>query len=82
MCGIVGLFIKNPELESQLGLHLSAMLIEMDSGVRPAAHCALIRMGNSSSGRRTSLRLPECGVIEATAESTCTTSRSTSATMK
>ena len=29
MCGIVGLFIKNPALESQLGEHLSNMLIEM-----------------------------------------------------
>ncbi len=29
MCGIVGLFIKNPKLESQLGLHLSSMLAEM-----------------------------------------------------
>lgn len=29
MCGIVGLFIKNPELEDQLGEHLSNMLIEM-----------------------------------------------------
>ena len=29
MCGIVGLFIKNPELESQLGQHLSSMLVEM-----------------------------------------------------
>ena len=29
MCGIVGLFIKNPELESMLGEHLSNMLVEM-----------------------------------------------------
>lgn len=29
MCGIVGLFIKNPELEGRLGEHLSNMLIEM-----------------------------------------------------
>ena len=29
MCGIVGLFIKNPALEAKLGEHLSNMLIEM-----------------------------------------------------
>ena len=29
MCGIVGLFIKNPELESKLGQLLSNMLVEM-----------------------------------------------------
>lgn len=29
MCGIVGLFIKNPEMEQQLGEHLSNMLLEM-----------------------------------------------------
>ncbi|MEM7563044.1 MAG: glutamine amidotransferase family protein [Pseudomonadota bacterium] len=29
MCGIVGLFIKNPELEPELGRLLSSMLIEM-----------------------------------------------------
>ncbi len=29
MCGIVGLFIKNPAMEKELGEHLSNMLIEM-----------------------------------------------------
>ena len=29
MCGIVGLFIKNPEIEKNLGNYLSKMLIEM-----------------------------------------------------
>ena len=29
MCGIVGLFIKNPEIEKNLGKYLSKMLIEM-----------------------------------------------------
>ena len=29
MCGIVGLFIKNPAMEKSLGEHLSNMLIEM-----------------------------------------------------
>ena len=29
MCGIVGLFLKNAELQSQLGMHLESMLIPM-----------------------------------------------------
>ena len=29
MCGIVGLFIKNPKLESQLGALVAPMLSEM-----------------------------------------------------
>ncbi len=29
MCGIVGLFLKNAELQSQLGMHLESMLISM-----------------------------------------------------
>ncbi|MBM3483444.1 MAG: amidophosphoribosyltransferase, partial [Alphaproteobacteria bacterium] len=29
MCGIVGLFLKNPALEGELGRHLKPMLIEM-----------------------------------------------------
>ena len=29
MCGIVGLFIKNPDLKNSLGRHLSEMLIGM-----------------------------------------------------
>src|SRR5690606_22836675 len=29
MCGIVGLFLKNPDLRSSLGAHLSTMLIGM-----------------------------------------------------
>ena len=30
MCGIVGLFCKSPELEPRLGVHLAAMLAQMD----------------------------------------------------
>ena len=29
MCGIVGLFLKNPDLRPSLGRHLSTMLIGM-----------------------------------------------------
>ena len=29
MCGIVGLFAKNAELQSQLGMHLERMLVTM-----------------------------------------------------
>jgi len=29
MCGIVGLFVKNPALQSELGAHVETMLIGM-----------------------------------------------------
>ena len=29
MCGIVGLFAKNPEMEASMGRHIAAMLVEM-----------------------------------------------------
>ena len=40
MCGIVGLFIKNPEMEADLGKYLSLVRAEIeyavtDHGVRP-----------------------------------------------
>ncbi len=43
MCGIVGLFIKNPELESRLGEHLSNMLIEMTERGPDSAGVAVYR---------------------------------------
>ena len=43
MCGIVGLFIKNPELEQQLGEHLSNMLIEMTERGPDSAGVAVYR---------------------------------------
>jgi len=36
MCGIVGLFLKNPSLRSKLGAHLETMLIGMTERGRTA----------------------------------------------
>jgi glutamate synthase domain-containing protein 1 len=43
MCGIVGLFCKSPELEPQLGEHLSAMLVQMDDRGPDSAGVAVYR---------------------------------------
>jgi glutamate synthase domain-containing protein 1 len=43
MCGIVGLFCKNPELERSLGSHLSAMLVQMDDRGPDSAGVAVYR---------------------------------------
>ncbi|HZO50827.1 MAG TPA: glutamine amidotransferase family protein [Gaiellaceae bacterium] len=43
MCGIVGLFCKNPELERSLGVHLSAMLVQMDDRGPDSAGVAVYR---------------------------------------
>jgi methylamine---glutamate N-methyltransferase subunit A len=43
MCGIVGLFCKNPELEPRLGRYLSAMLVEMDARGPDSAGVAIYR---------------------------------------
>src|SRR2546428_3609893 len=43
MCGIVGLFCKNPELEPRLGELLSAMLVQMDERGPDSAGVAVYR---------------------------------------
>ena len=44
MCGIVGLFLKDPKLEPQLGAMLTDMLITMtDRGPDSAGHRDLCR---------------------------------------
>lgn len=43
MCGIVGLFIKNPDMEARLGVHLSDMLIEMTERGPDSAGVAVYR---------------------------------------
>lgn len=43
MCGIVGLFAKNPAIESELGAHLSTMLIEMTDRGPDSAGVAIYR---------------------------------------
>lgn len=57
MCGIVGLFIKNPDLEPKLGRLLSVMLEEMTSRGPDSAGFALY--GNQSeTGVKATLRAP------------------------
>ena len=43
MCGIVGLFAKSPEIEARLGVHLAAMLAQMDSRGPDSAGVAVYR---------------------------------------
>ncbi|OED40062.1 amidophosphoribosyltransferase [Chromatiales bacterium (ex Bugula neritina AB1)] len=43
MCGIVGLFIKNPALEQSLGEHIAAMLMEMSERGPDSAGAAVYR---------------------------------------
>ncbi len=43
MCGIVGLFAKSPEVESALGVHLAAMLSQMDDRGPDSAGVAVYR---------------------------------------
>src|SRR5579872_463693 len=43
MCGIVGLFCKDPALERSLGAHLSAMLVQMDDRGPDSAGVAVYR---------------------------------------
>jgi glutamate synthase domain-containing protein 1 len=43
MCGIVGLFCKNPELEQELGSHLAAMLVQMNDRGPDSAGVAVYR---------------------------------------
>ena len=43
MCGIVGLFAKSPEIEASLGVHLSAMLVQMSDRGPDSAGVAIYR---------------------------------------
>jgi methylamine---glutamate N-methyltransferase subunit A len=43
MCGIVGLFAKSPEVEASLGLHLAAMLAQMNDRGPDSAGVAVYR---------------------------------------
>jgi len=43
MCGIVGLFCKNPELEPELGVYLAAMLVQMNDRGPDSAGVAVYR---------------------------------------
>src|SRR3989337_922718 len=43
MCGIVGLFSKSPEVEERLGVHLAAMLAQMNDRGPDSAGVAVYR---------------------------------------
>ena len=43
MCGIVGLFAKSPEIEARLGVHLAAMLVQMNDRGPDSAGVAVYR---------------------------------------
>ena len=55
MCGIVGLFIKNPALEPQLGSLLSPMLIEMAERGPDSAGVAFYRNPVTNGGSKVTL---------------------------
>ncbi len=53
MCGIVGLFLKNPALEPDLGRHLAPMMIAMSDRGPDSAGIALYGVATQDSGRLT-----------------------------
>jgi glutamate synthase domain-containing protein 1 len=59
MCGIVGLFCKNPELEPELGRHLGAMLAQMDDRGPDSAGVAVYREPAPSGGAKLVLYSPD-----------------------
>ncbi|MEM7292951.1 MAG: glutamine amidotransferase family protein [Pseudomonadota bacterium] len=58
MCGIVGLFIKNPKLESQLGQLVAPMLIEMSERGPDSAGIAVYRNQTDENGCKLTLLAP------------------------
>lgn len=83
MCGIVGLFLKNPKLEPQLGALLAAMLKTMTDRGPDSAGFAVY--GDDSSGVKLTLRGPDAvalakavsGLEEALGGSVSATARDT-----
>ena len=59
MCGIVGLFIKNPEIEKNLGKYLSKMLIEMTERGPDSAGVAIYRDAVGSGSAKLTLLAPD-----------------------
>ena len=55
MCGIVGLYIKNPELEKELGRHVASMLLEMSERGPDSAGTAVYRDEVDSSSIKLTL---------------------------
>ncbi|NEU14732.1 glutamine amidotransferase family protein [Methylobacterium sp. BTF04] len=66
MCGIVGLFLKNPKLEPQLGALLSNMLGTMTDRGPDSAGFAIY--GSDSAGVKLTLRGPSQGVLSEAVE--------------
>ncbi len=59
MCGIVGLYIKNPELQKDLGAHLETMLIEMTGRGPDSAGVAFYRNGIDAGFEKITLYHPD-----------------------
>ena len=55
MCGIVGLFAKSPEIEERLGVHLAAMLAQMNDRGPDSAGVAVYRNPASSGSSKLTL---------------------------
>ena len=55
MCGIVGLFAKSPEIEERLGVHLAAMLAQMNDRGPDSAGVAVYRDPVSSGSSKLTL---------------------------
>ena len=63
MCGIVGLFIKNPELSSDLGDHLTTMLIGMTERGPDSAGIAVYHHGRDDGSAKLTLFHPDTGYL-------------------
>jgi len=64
MCGIVGLFLKNPALEPQLGTLLSGMLETMTGRGPDSAGFAIYGAGDAEDGSvKLTLRGPDAGTL-------------------
>jgi glutamate synthase domain-containing protein 1 len=59
MCGIVGLFAKTPEIEESLGVHLAAMLAQMDDRGPDSAGVAVYRDPAPSGWTKLTLFSPD-----------------------
>ncbi len=59
MCGIVGLFAKTPEIEERLGVHLSAMLVQMSDRGPDSAGVAVYRDPAPSGWSKLTLFSPD-----------------------
>ncbi len=55
MCGIVGLFAKSPQIEERLGVHLAAMLAQMNDRGPDSAGVAVYRNPASSGSSKLTL---------------------------